>query len=48
MLEEGLYGEALTDWTTDRDGAPALLLSFTNIDSQDTAERLGTRILKLM
>jgi GntR family transcriptional regulator/MocR family aminotransferase len=48
MREEGLYGEALTDWTMDRDGAPALLLSFTNVDSQRTAERLGARILKLI
>ena len=48
MLQEGLYGEALSDWTTGRDGASALLLNFTNIDSQDTAEKLGKRILKLI
>lgn len=48
MRKEGLYGEALTDWTTDRDGASALLLSFTNIDSQSTAETLGRRISKLI
>jgi GntR family transcriptional regulator / MocR family aminotransferase len=48
MLEEGLYGEALTDWTMDSDGASALLLNFTNIDSQRTAENLGGRILKLI
>jgi GntR family transcriptional regulator/MocR family aminotransferase len=48
MREEGLYGEALTDWTTGNDGASALLLNFTNIDSQRTAENLGRRILRLM
>jgi GntR family transcriptional regulator/MocR family aminotransferase len=48
MREEGLYGEALTDWTMGRDGASALLLSFTNIDSQGTAEKLGKRILGLI
>jgi len=48
MREEGLYGEALSDWTMDRDGASALLLGFTNIDSQGTAEKLGRRILGLI
>jgi GntR family transcriptional regulator / MocR family aminotransferase len=38
----------LTDWTTDPDGASALLLNFTNIDSQRTAEALGKRIAKLI
>jgi GntR family transcriptional regulator / MocR family aminotransferase len=48
MREDGLYGEALTDWVMDRDGASALLLNFTNIDSQRTAETLGRRISKLI
>lgn len=48
MLKEGLYGEALTDWTAGSDGASALLLNFTNIDSQETAEKFGKRILKLL
>jgi GntR family transcriptional regulator/MocR family aminotransferase len=48
MREKGLYAEALTDWTMGSDGASALLLSFTNIDSQSTAETLGKRILKLI
>jgi GntR family transcriptional regulator/MocR family aminotransferase len=48
LREQGLYAEALTDWMAGRDGAPALLLNFTNIDSRDTAENLGRRILKLM
>lgn len=48
MREEGLYAEALTDWTMGRDGASALLLGFTNIDSRGTAENLGRRISKLI
>jgi GntR family transcriptional regulator/MocR family aminotransferase len=48
MLDEGLYAEALSDWTMGGDGASALLLSFTNIDSQRTAETLGRRISKQM
>jgi GntR family transcriptional regulator/MocR family aminotransferase len=48
MREDGLYGEALTDWTIGSDAALALLLNFTNIDSQGTAEKFGKRILKLM
>jgi GntR family transcriptional regulator/MocR family aminotransferase len=48
MREEGLYAEALTDWTTDRDGDSALLVNFTNVGSQRTAENFGRRILKLM
>jgi GntR family transcriptional regulator / MocR family aminotransferase len=48
MREAGLYGEALTDWMDGNDGASALLLNFTNVDSQRTAENLGKRILKLI
>jgi GntR family transcriptional regulator/MocR family aminotransferase len=48
MREDGLYAEALTDWTMGTDGASALLLSFTNIDTQRTAENLGRRILTLI
>jgi GntR family transcriptional regulator/MocR family aminotransferase len=48
MRDEGLYGEALTDWTMDSDGASALLVSFTNVDSQGTAENLARRISKLI
>lgn len=48
MLEEGLYGEALTVWSTRRDEPPAVLVSFTNIASQRIAETLGRRILKIM
>jgi len=48
MREEGLYAEALTDWTAGNEGSPALLLNFTNIDSRRTAENLGKRILGLV
>jgi GntR family transcriptional regulator/MocR family aminotransferase len=49
MREQNLYAEALTDWTSRNDGAAAaLLLNFTNVDSQRTAENFGRRILKLM
>jgi GntR family transcriptional regulator/MocR family aminotransferase len=48
LLEAGLYAEALTDWTVSREGGAGLLLNFTNIDSQSTAERLGRRILTIM
>jgi len=48
MREDGLSGEALTDWHMEKSGFPALLLNFTNIDSRRTAESLGERILKLM
>ena len=48
MRKEGLYAEALTDWTMGNDGASALLLNFTNVDSQRTAENLGRRILRLI
>jgi GntR family transcriptional regulator/MocR family aminotransferase len=48
MREQGLYAEALTNWTTRSDGASALLLNFTNIDSRRTAEKFGQRILRLM
>lgn len=48
MLDKGLYGEALSDWTTYHDGASALLLNFTNIASQKMAETLGMRIAELL
>jgi GntR family transcriptional regulator/MocR family aminotransferase len=48
MREQGLYAEALTDWTRRNDGASALLLNFTNIASRRTAENFGRRILGLM
>lgn len=48
MRSEGLYAEALSDWMTGEEGASALLVNFTNIDSQQTAETLGKRIAGLM
>lgn len=48
MRGEGLYAEALSDWMMWEESASALLLNFTNIDSQRTAEALGRRIAKLM
>jgi GntR family transcriptional regulator/MocR family aminotransferase len=48
MRADGLYAEALTEWTVADGSAPALLLGFTNIDSARTAENLGRRILQLL
>ena len=48
MRKEGLYAEALTNWTMAGDGPQAVLLGFTNIDSEATAAQLGRRILKLL
>jgi GntR family transcriptional regulator/MocR family aminotransferase len=48
MLEHGLHGEALTDWTASGAGPGALLLNFTNLQSRDEAEGLGRRILELI
>jgi GntR family transcriptional regulator/MocR family aminotransferase len=48
MREQGLYAEALTDWSVRPDGASALLLNFTNVDSQRMAENLGRRIAELI
>ncbi|TCL71456.1 PLP-dependent aminotransferase family protein [Rhizobium sp. BK251] len=48
MREEGLYAEALTDWTVRGDGEQALLLNFTNIPSESVAENFGRRIARLI
>ncbi|MBO1114058.1 PLP-dependent aminotransferase family protein [Bordetella petrii] len=48
MRADGMFAEALSDWDHGARAAPALLLGFTNIDSQATAEKLGRRILKLL
>jgi GntR family transcriptional regulator/MocR family aminotransferase len=48
MRDDGMYAEALRDWTQEGDGACALLVGFTNIDSQRTAEKFAGRILRLM
>jgi GntR family transcriptional regulator/MocR family aminotransferase len=48
MRQAGLYAEALTNWTMAGDGPSALLLGFTNIESQTAAEHLGRRILTIL
>ena len=48
MNQAGLYGEALSDWTIGGSGPGALLISFTNIDSRKTAERLARRLAALL
>lgn len=48
MKDEGLFADVLSEWSIKADEASALLLNFTNVDSQRTAETLGRRILKLI
>lgn len=48
LREEGLSAEALSDWAMDGPVAPALLLGFTNIETEAVAEKLGARILRLL
>lgn len=48
MLSNGLYAHALSRWATTASCGSGLLMSFTNIESQDRAEQLGRRILELM
>ncbi|MDB6141090.1 MAG: DNA-binding protein [Pseudomonas sp.] len=48
LRQASIYAEALTDWCIGTKTDSALMIGFANIDSQDTAERLGKRILELM
>jgi GntR family transcriptional regulator/MocR family aminotransferase len=48
MRAAGLYAEALSDWSADAGQASGLLLNFTNVDSEATAERLARRMAALM
>jgi len=48
MAEDGLFASALNDWTMDGEAMSAVLVGFTNIDSEHTAEQLAARILKLL
>lgn len=48
MRQNGLYAEALSEWFTGPTNNSALLLNFTNINSQSNAEMLAQRILKLL
>ena len=48
LRDAGLYAEALSDWTAGGRGASALLVNFTNVDSERAAEELGRRILSML
>lgn len=48
MRVHGLAANALSERTIGTSAAPALLLGFTNIDSQATAERLAQMILRIL
>lgn len=48
MVEHGIYAHALSRWATAAPCGAGLLMSFTNIESQERAEQLGRRILELM
>jgi GntR family transcriptional regulator / MocR family aminotransferase len=48
MRQHDMAAHALTQWGMARDPGAALLLNFTNIESRDTARRLGRRILELL
>ena len=48
MRNNGLYAEALTDWTTGGAEVSGLLVNFTNVDSVAVAENLARRVLKLV
>jgi GntR family transcriptional regulator / MocR family aminotransferase len=48
MLQDGLYAQALGNWTFEARKSPALLLSFTNVASEAVAGKLADRIFKLI
>lgn len=48
MRKDGLYAEALTDWTMTGDGPSGLLVNFTNVETTDMAVSLAHRLLALM
>jgi GntR family transcriptional regulator/MocR family aminotransferase len=48
MQADGLFAQALSDWSTRAHGRTGLLLGFTNIASEDRAHELGLRIAGLM
>jgi len=48
MLQEGMYAQALGNWTFEVEKSPALLIGFTNVGSAAVAEKLADRILKLV
>jgi GntR family transcriptional regulator/MocR family aminotransferase len=48
IRSHGMSAQALSDWSIGEKVEPALLLGFTNIDSERTAETLGKRIQELI
>ena len=48
MQQDGLFAEALSEWSQLGEKPSGLLLGFANIDSQASAEALGRRILALL
>ncbi len=48
MRQDGLFAEALSEWSLLGEKPSGLLLGFANITSQASAERLGERILALL
>jgi GntR family transcriptional regulator/MocR family aminotransferase len=48
MRDNGLYAEALSDWTMTDDAPAGLLLNFTNVETPEMAVGLAKRILALM
>ena len=48
MQQDGLFAEALSEWSQLGEKSSGLLLGFANIDSQASAEALGRRILALL
>jgi GntR family transcriptional regulator/MocR family aminotransferase len=48
LQQAGIYAEALSDWSFSGPASSGLLLGFANIQSQDSAEQLGKRILELL
>jgi GntR family transcriptional regulator/MocR family aminotransferase len=48
MHADGMFADAVSDWSPAGGGTSALLLNFTNIESRAAAEALGRRILALL
>ena len=48
MRQDGLFAEALSEWSLQGEKPSGLLLGFANIASQASAEILGERILALL
>jgi GntR family transcriptional regulator/MocR family aminotransferase len=48
IRNHGMFVQALSDWVIGERVESALLLGFTNIDSESAAEKMGKRILKLI